>query len=121
MSAVTAVKPEDVYQINDLNLWYGEHHALKNINLTIPEYEITAIIGPSGCGKSTFIKTLNLMINMVPNVKMTGEISYNGTNVLNSKVDLVELRKKVGMVFQKETRFPSRSLIMSHTDQESMD
>ncbi|KFM90910.1 phosphate ABC transporter, ATP-binding protein [Bacillus paralicheniformis] len=95
-----------MYQINDLNLWYGEHHALKNINLTIPEYEITAIIGPSGCGKSTFIKTLNLMINMVPNVKMTGEISYNGTNVLNSKVDLVELRKKVGMVFQKGNPFP---------------
>ncbi|MCJ2147706.1 phosphate ABC transporter ATP-binding protein PstB [Bacillus sp. B19-2] len=106
MSAVTAVKSKDVYQINDLNLWYGEHHALKNINLTIPEYEITAIIGPSGCGKSTFIKTLNLMINMVPNVKMTGEISYNGTNVLNSKVDLVELRKKVGMVFQKGNPFP---------------
>ncbi|MCY7778323.1 phosphate ABC transporter ATP-binding protein PstB [Bacillus haynesii] len=106
MSAVTAVKPKDVYQINDLNLWYGEHHALKNINLTIPEYEITAIIGPSGCGKSTFIKTLNLMINMVPNVKMTGEISYNGSNVLNSKVDLVELRKKVGMVFQKGNPFP---------------
>ncbi|MCY8542193.1 phosphate ABC transporter ATP-binding protein PstB [Bacillus haynesii] len=106
MSAVTAVKPKDVYQINDLNLWYGEHHALKDINLTIPEYEITAIIGPSGCGKSTFIKTLNLMINMVPNVKMTGEISYNGTNVLNSKVDLVELRKKVGMVFQKGNPFP---------------
>ncbi|XBM35295.1 phosphate ABC transporter ATP-binding protein PstB [Bacillus licheniformis] len=106
MSAVTAVKPKDVYQINDLNLWYGEHHALKNINLTIPEYEITAIIGPSGCGKSTFIKTLNLMINMVTNVKMTGEISYNGTNVLNSKVDLVELRKKVGMVFQKGNPFP---------------
>ncbi|MCY8000000.1 phosphate ABC transporter ATP-binding protein PstB [Bacillus haynesii] len=106
MSAVTAVKPKDVYQINDLNLWYGEHHALKNINLTIPEYEITAIIGPSGCGKSTFIKTLNLMINMVPNVKMTGEISYNGTNVLISKVDLVELRKKVGMVFQKGNPFP---------------
>ncbi|MEC1476684.1 phosphate ABC transporter ATP-binding protein PstB [Bacillus haynesii] len=106
MSAVTAVKSKDVYQINDLNLWYGEHHALKNINLTIPEYEITAIIGPSGCGKSTFIKTLNLMINMVPNVKMTGEISYNGSNVLNSKVDLVELRKKVGMVFQKGNPFP---------------
>ncbi|MFN2745324.1 phosphate ABC transporter ATP-binding protein PstB [Bacillus sp. z60-18] len=106
MSAATAVKTKNVYQINDLNLWYGEHHALKNIHLTIPEYEITAIIGPSGCGKSTFIKTLNLMINMVPNVKMTGEISYNGSNILNSKVDLVELRKKVGMVFQKGNPFP---------------
>ena len=106
MSAVAAVKPKDVYQINDLNLWYGEHHALKNINLTIPEYEITAIIGPSGCGKSTFIKTLNLMINMVPNVKMTGEISYNGTNVLNSKVDLVELREKSRHGVSKGNPFP---------------
>ncbi|ASB88361.1 phosphate ABC transporter ATP-binding protein PstB [Bacillus sonorensis] len=106
MSGVTAVKPKEVYLIHDLNLWYGSHHALKNINLSIPEYEITAIIGPSGCGKSTFIKTLNLMINMVPNVKMTGEINYNGKNVLNSKVDLVELRKNVGMVFQKGNPFP---------------
>ncbi|NPC93317.1 phosphate ABC transporter ATP-binding protein [Bacillus sp. WMMC1349] len=106
MDAVTAIKPKDVYQVRDLNLWYGEHHALKNIHLSIPEREITAIIGPSGCGKSTFIKTLNLMSNMVPNVKITGDISYKGNNILNRSTDLVELRKNVGMVFQKGNPFP---------------
>mgnify|MGYP001031734710 CR=1 FL=1 len=95
-----------VFQINDLNLWYGEHHALKGINFPINKKEVTAIIGPSGCGKSTFIKTLNLMINYVPNVRMTGEINYNGQNILNGKMDLVELRKNVGMVFQKGNPFP---------------
>ncbi|WP_160719359.1 phosphate ABC transporter ATP-binding protein PstB [Bacillus sp. USDA818B3_A] len=95
-----------VFQINDLNLWYGEHHALKGINFPINKKEVTAIIGPSGCGKSTFIKTLNLMINYVPNVRMTGEINYNGQNILNDKMDLVELRKNVGMVFQKGNPFP---------------
>jgi phosphate transport system ATP-binding protein len=95
-----------VFDINDLNLWYGEHHALKDITFPINKKEVTAIIGPSGCGKSTFIKTLNLMINTIPNVKMTGEINYNGQNLLNKKVDLVELRKNVGMVFQKGNPFP---------------
>ena len=95
-----------VFQINDLNLWYGEHHALKGINFPINKKEVTAIIGPSGCGKSTFIKTLNLMIKYVPNVRMTGEINYNGQNILNEKMDLVELRKNVGMVFQKGNPFP---------------
>jgi phosphate transport system ATP-binding protein len=95
-----------VFDVKDLNLWYGEHHALKNINFPIDKKEVTAIIGPSGCGKSTFIKTLNLMINMVPNVKMTGEINLNGQNILDKKMDLVELRKHVGMVFQKGNPFP---------------
>lgn len=95
-----------VFDIKDLNLWYGEHHALKGIHFPINKKEVTAIIGPSGCGKSTFIKTLNLMINTVPNVKMTGEINYDGQNILNKKVDLVELRKNVGMVFQKGNPFP---------------
>jgi phosphate transport system ATP-binding protein len=95
-----------VFDINDLNLWYGDHHALKNINFPINKKEITAIIGPSGCGKSTFIKTLNLMINYVPNVKMTGEINFNEQNILDDKIDLVELRKNVGMVFQKGNPFP---------------
>ncbi|MDP4163020.1 MAG: phosphate ABC transporter ATP-binding protein PstB [Bacillota bacterium] len=94
------------FEVNDLNLWYGEHHALKNINFPIFKKEVTAIIGPSGCGKSTFIKTLNLMINMVPNVKMSGEINFSGQNILNEKMDLVELRKHVGMVFQKGNPFP---------------
>lgn len=96
----------EVFNINKLNLWYGDHHALKDIDFPIIKKEVTAIIGPSGCGKSTFIKTLNLMINMVPNVKMTGEINFNGQNILSEKMDLVELRKHVGMVFQKGNPFP---------------
>ncbi|WML59732.1 phosphate ABC transporter ATP-binding protein PstB [Neobacillus sp. PS2-9] len=96
----------EVFNVKDLNLWYGEHLALKNINFPINKKEVTAIIGPSGCGKSTFIKTLNLMINMVPNVKMTGEINYDGQNILDAKMDLVELRRHVGMVFQKGNPFP---------------
>lgn len=102
----TSTLTRQVFDIKDLNLWYGEHHALKNINFPINKKEVTAIIGPSGCGKSTFIKTLNLMIHMVPNVKMTGEININGQNILDKKVDLVDLRKHVGMVFQKGNPFP---------------
>ncbi|TRZ36116.1 phosphate ABC transporter ATP-binding protein [Niallia circulans] len=102
----TAVTHAPVFEINDLNLWYGDHHALKNINFPINRNEVTAIIGPSGCGKSTFIKTLNLMINMVPNVKMSGEINYKNKNIINKKIDLVDLRKNVGMVFQKGNPFP---------------
>lgn len=104
MSTITVSR--EIFQINNLNLWYGDHHALTNIDFPINKKEVTAMIGPSGCGKSTFIKTLNLMINMVPNVKMTGEINYNGQNLLSDKVDLVELRRNVGMVFQKGNVFP---------------
>jgi phosphate transport system ATP-binding protein len=102
----TSTLTRQIFDIKDLNLWYGDHHALKDINFSINKKEVTAIIGPSGCGKSTFIKTLNLMINMIPNVKMTGEINLNGKNILDEKVDLVDLRKHVGMVFQKGNPFP---------------
>jgi len=104
LSVMTKTKP--IFSINDLNLWYGDHHALKNINLSIEEKEVTAIIGPSGCGKSTFIKTLNLMVNMLPNVKLSGEILFEGKNLINKKADLVDLRKNIGMVFQKGNPFP---------------
>ena len=104
MSTLTAAN--QVFEVKDLNLWYGEHHALKNINFPINKKEVTAMIGPSGCGKSTFIKTLNLMIKNIPNVKMSGEINFNGRNILTDKIDLVELRKNVGMVFQKGNPFP---------------
>ncbi|MED1467103.1 phosphate ABC transporter ATP-binding protein PstB [Bacillus salipaludis] len=104
MTSITVHR--QAFQVNDLNLWYGDHHALKSIYFPINKKEVTAIIGPSGCGKSTFIKTLNLMINYVPNVRMTGEINYNGQNILDEKIDLVELRKNVGMVFQKGNSFP---------------
>ena len=104
MSTLTVTN--QVFDVKDLNLWYGEHHALKNINFPINKKEVTAMIGPSGCGKSTFIKTLNLMIKTIPNVKLAGEIHFNGKNILIDKIDLVELRKHVGMVFQKGNPFP---------------
>ncbi|WP_366247160.1 phosphate ABC transporter ATP-binding protein PstB [Terribacillus aidingensis] len=101
-----AAEKETIFQVNDLNLWYDDFHALKDVSLEALNNEIYAIIGPSGCGKSTFIKTLNLMINMEPGVRMTGEINYKNKNILDSRVDLVDLRRKVGMIFQKGNPFP---------------
>ena len=88
----------------DLCLWYGQFQALKNISMNIPENSITALIGPSGCGKSTFLKTLNRMNDLIPSVKITGEVRYNGENIFTSEVN--NLRKEVGMVFQKPNPFP---------------
>ena len=90
----------------DLCLWYGENKALKGINIEIPEKSITALIGPSGCGKSTFLKTLNRMNDLIPTVKITGEVCYNGKNIFDKDVDVNELRRDVGMVFQKPNPFP---------------
>ena len=90
----------------DLCLWYGENQALKNINIEIPEKSISALIGPSGCGKSTFLKTLNRMNDLIPTVKIKGEVSYNGKNIFDKDVDVNELRRDVGMVFQKPNPFP---------------
>lgn len=95
-----------IYSVKDFNLWYGNTHALKNIQLEIPTKEVTAIIGPSGCGKSTFIKTLNRMVELVPSVKMTGSINYNGQNIFDPKYKVEQLRTDVGMVFQKPNPFP---------------
>ena len=90
----------------DLCLWYGENQALKKINIEIPEKSITALIGPSGCGKSTFLKTLNRMNDLVPTVRIEGKVSYNGRNIFDKDVDVNELRRDVGMVFQKPNPFP---------------
>lgn len=95
-----------VYNTKNLNLWYGEHHALKNINLSIKEREVTAIIGPSGCGKSTYIKTLNRMIDLVPGVKTNGQIEYRNRDIFSKDFLVEELRTRVGMVFQKPNPFP---------------
>lgn len=95
-----------VFDVKNLNLWYGEDQALKEINLEIKENDVTAIIGPSGCGKSTFIKTLNRMVEMVPIVRTSGEILYRGNNIFSDKFRVEELRTKVGMVFQKPNPFP---------------
>ena len=93
-----------IITVNNLSLWYGQTQALKNINIKIPEKSITALIGPSGCGKSTFLKTLNRMNDLIPSVKITGEVRYCGENIFESEVN--NLRKEVGMVFQKPNPFP---------------
>ena len=96
----------EIMTAKNLSLWYGENQALKNINITIPEKSITALIGPSGCGKSTFLKTLNRMNDLIPIVKITGEVFYNGRNIFDKNVDVNELRRDIGMVFQKPNPFP---------------
>jgi len=95
-----------VYDTRNLNLWYGDHHGLKDINLSIYENEVTAIIGPSGCGKSTYLKTLNRMVELVPSVRTSGEILYRERNILDKSYTVEELRTRVGMVFQKPNPFP---------------
>lgn len=99
-------KPREIFQTNHLNVWYGEQHALKDINLSIKEKEVTAIIGPSGCGKSTYLKTLNRMVELASNVRITGDILYKEENILHKKYTVERLRTKVGMVFQKPNPFP---------------
>ena len=89
-----------------LNLYYGDNHALKDISIQIPANKITALIGPSGCGKSTFLKTLNRMNDLVPGVRITGEVFYNDENIYGKDVDVTRLRKQIGMVFQKANPFP---------------
>ena len=96
----------EIITAKDLCLWYGENQALKNIDIAIPENSITAFIGPSGCGKSTFLRTLNRMNDLIPIVKITGDVSYNGSNIFDKTVDVNELRRDVGMVFQKPNPFP---------------
>ncbi|MBD8027752.1 phosphate ABC transporter ATP-binding protein [Ureibacillus sp. Re31] len=103
---IQTVEKNTVVQTKGFNLWYGDHHALKDINLDIKENEVTAIIGPSGCGKSTYIKALNRMVELVPIVKTNGEINYRGRNILDPSYEVEELRTKVGMVFQKPNPFP---------------
>ena len=95
-----------VITVNDLCLWYGKTQALKNIDVQIPEKSITALIGPSGCGKSTFLKTLNRMNDLIPEVRITGEVLYQERNIFEKSVDVNDLRKNIGMVFQKPNPFP---------------
>ena len=96
----------NIISVKDMCLWYGEHQALKNINIDIAEKSITAFIGPSGCGKSTFLKTLNRMNDLIPSVKITGDVRYEGTDIFSKEVDVNNLRKDIGMVFQKPNPFP---------------
>lgn len=98
--------PENILDIKKLELWYGENHALKNVNMEIKRNAITAFIGPSGCGKSTFLKTINRMNDLVPGVRIEGQVLLDGVDIYDPKVDTSMLRKKIGMVFQQPNPFP---------------
>ncbi len=96
----------ETFEINGLNLYYGDFQALRNIDLQVKRHEITALIGPSGCGKSTFLRTLNRMNDLIPISRVEGEVLYDGQNIYQKDYDVTNLRKKVGMVFQKANPFP---------------
>ena len=96
----------DIITVKDLQLWYGQTKALKGVSMDIPEKSITALIGPSGCGKSTFLKTLDRMNDLIPGVRIEGEVKYNGQDIFAPSVDVNELRREIGMVFQKPNPFP---------------
>ncbi|CAI3449208.1 phosphate ABC transporter ATP-binding protein [Enterococcus cecorum] len=97
---------ETIISSRDLHLYYGKKEALKGINLDIYKGEITAMIGPSGCGKSTYLRSLNRMNDLIPNVTITGSVMYKGKDIYSPKTDTVELRKEIGMVFQQPNPFP---------------
>ena len=96
----------DIIRTEELNLWYGQTQALKDIRMSVPARSVTALIGPSGCGKSTFLKTLNRMNDLVPGVRIEGEVRYRGEDIYAPGVDVSELRRQIGMVFQKPNPFP---------------
>lgn len=96
----------DIITTRNLSLWYGKSQALKSINIDIEERSITALIGPSGCGKSTLLKTFNRMNDLIAEVRIEGEVKYKGANIFDSNTDVNELRRQIGMVFQKPNPFP---------------
>lgn len=95
----------NIFEVNKFNLWYGENHALHNVNMDIEEHSISALIGPSGCGKSTFLRTLNRMNDLVAGIRLEGSIRYRGDELINTDLNVSKLRKNVGMVFQKPNPF----------------
>lgn len=97
---------EIILSARGLDLYYGANQALKNVNIDIPERQVTALIGPSGCGKSTFLKTLDRMNDLIPGVRITGTVDYRGRDIYGPGVDVTELRRQIGMVFQKPNPFP---------------
>nr|MBP6718492.1 ATP-binding cassette domain-containing protein [Rhodoferax sp.] len=106
ITAATAIEERTKLSVKNLDFYYGKFHALKNINLDIPEKKVTAFIGPSGCGKSTLLRIFNRMFELYPEQRAVGEVLLDGENLLTSKKDVALLRAKVGMVFQKPTPFP---------------
>ena len=106
MNTSAATLEKSKISVKNLNFYYGKFHALKNINLEIPENKVTAFIGPSGCGKSTLLRIFNRMYELYPEQRAVGEVMFDGSNLLTSKEDVALIRAKVGMVFQKPTPFP---------------
>jgi len=102
----TALPPAAKFSVDGLDFYYGKHHALKSVRVEIYQHQITALIGPSGCGKSTFLRTLNRMNDLLPDTRAQGSVRLDGVNIYDRAVDVVELRKRVGMVFQKPNPFP---------------
>src|SRR5262245_24201851 len=100
----------DKLEVVALNAWFSHNHTLKDINLTIPDGSVTAIIGPSGCGKSTLIRCLNRMHEVVPGARVSGEVRLDGQNIYSANIDPVEVRATVGMVFQRPNPFPTMSI-----------
>jgi phosphate transport system ATP-binding protein len=97
---------EPIFDVRDVNVFYGEHKAIRNVTMPLEQHEITALIGPSGCGKSTFIRCLNRMNDLIPSARVDGEVVYHGQNLYASNIDPVQVRKRIGMVFQKPNPFP---------------
>ena len=106
MSTMTVNRENPKISVKNLDFYYGKFHALKNINLEIPEKQVTAFIGPSGCGKSTLLRVFNRMYELYPEQRAEGEVMFDGENLLTSRKDVALIRAKVGMVFQKPTPFP---------------
>ena len=102
---------EPIIKVRDLDLWYGEHQALRKISMDIPEKSITALIGPSGCGKSTFLRNINRMNDLIPACRVEGTLEYRGKNILGNDVDVTDLRRKVGMVFQSFNLFNNMTVL----------
>ena len=103
---ISAVDAPVKMKVSDLNVYYGEAHAIKNVSIDIAEREVTALMGPSGCGKSTFLRALNRMHDLTPGARVTGNVTLDGENILGPGVDVVDLRQRVGMVFQRANPFP---------------
>jgi phosphate transport system ATP-binding protein len=99
-------KEDQVLRVENFNLWYGQKHALHNINMNVPRNQVTALIGPSGCGKSTLLRSVNRLNDLIAHVRVTGDMKLNGDSTYGRTVDVIELRKRMGMVFQKSNPFP---------------
>ncbi len=106
LGAIRVPDGEAVFELSDVGVWYGNKHAISGINMQIPVRKVTALIGPSGCGKSTLLRCLNRMNDLIPGARIEGEINYHGTDIYAKKVDPVEVRRRIGMVFQKPNPFP---------------